>query len=217
MGKFFDALEPNHRDFIAKQKIYFVATSSLRQDTRVNVSPKGHESLQVDGNQVFHLDLTGSGAETIAHVTENGRLTVMLCAFEGAPNIMRLWCKARVVLAKTPEFETLMQKYYPSWIGQQGLRSIIVGDIFQVGTSCGYAVPYFDYVKPRDTLINWANKKTDAEMEEYWCTRNATSIDGLPNLGANGFDDAQRNWRRKLPSIQQTVLYTALVATGVAI
>ncbi|KAI9348107.1 pyridoxamine 5''-phosphate oxidase [Obelidium mucronatum] len=208
MGKFFDTLEPHHYDFIEKQRMYFLASSSFKENTRVNVSPKGYESLRVVDNKVYHLDLTGSGAETIAHLTENGRVTVMLCAFEGPPNIMRLWCKARIVLAKDAEFEDLMHDFFPSWIGQQGIRSILVGDIFQVGTSCGYAVPYYDYVKQRDTLVSHWKKKSDQEMEQYWVDRNSKSIDGLPNLGSKALKNVS------LPFLGQIITWTSLLAVG---
>ncbi|KAJ3018643.1 UNVERIFIED_CONTAM: hypothetical protein HDU68_011058 [Siphonaria sp. JEL0065] len=219
MGKFFDALEDHHREFIAKQKIYFVATSSLKQGTRVNVSPKGHETLRVIGNKAFHLDLTGSGAETAAHVAENGRVTFMLCAFDGAPNIIRLWCNAKVVLApNAEEFDQLVKTVFPDWVGHKGLRSIVVADIMQVGSSCGYAVPFFDFVKQRDTLVSWANKKTDEEIQQYWVDRNSKTIDGLSNLGSEGFDASARHAAKWiLPSLQQLLAWSSLVAVGVVI
>ncbi|KAJ3076236.1 argininosuccinate lyase [Podochytrium sp. JEL0797] len=217
MGKHFDALEQHHRDFITNQHIYFLATASLSPHSRINVSPKGHESLRVIANRAFHLDLTGSAAETVAHVTENGRITVMMCAFEGAPNILRLWCKARVVLPNDqPEFASLMQDLYPSWIDQKGVRSIIVMDILKVGTSCGYAVPYFDFVKPRETLVNWASKKSDDEIVAYWAEKNALSIDGVPNLGTPGFQAVvgRKKW---IPSLGQIGAYSAMLVIGIAI
>ncbi|KAI8619004.1 hypothetical protein BC830DRAFT_1106074 [Chytriomyces sp. MP71] len=225
MGKQFDALEPRHRDWIAKQKVYFLATASFNRNSRVNVSPKGYESLVVKDNKAYHLDLTGSGSETIAHVNENARITVMLCAFEGPPNIMRLWCTARVVLAKhshndqdNPEYQQLYSELYPHWSDQEngrGLRAIIVMDIFQVGTSCGYGVPYFDYVKPRSTLVDYFQKKSQDEVVEYWKTRNPLSLDGIPSIGTRDFDKKKARWFASGGVAGYVVFGAAMLGIGV--
>ncbi|KAJ3399667.1 hypothetical protein HDU80_007688 [Chytriomyces hyalinus] len=227
MGKIYKSLEPQHYDFIAKQKIYFLATASLRPDTRVNVSPKGYSTLVVRDNKAYHLDLGGSGSETIAHVLENGRITVMLCAFEGAPNILRLWCKARIATstAHSEEFNKLLQEMYPAWIGQKGLRSIVVMDIYEVGTSCGFSVPFFNYVQERETLTNYWTKKTDEQALEYWNTTNAVSLDGLASIGSLGSGKPGWFWgvvgtggavnAKRL--LSQVAYGAALIAVGVAV
>ena len=168
---------PELRDFIAVQKMFFVATAPLDAGGHVNLSPKGLDCLRVLSEKcVAYLDLTGSGNETSAHTDENGRITLMFCAFEGPPMILRIYGKGRTVLPGSSEWPELSAKFelFP------GTRQIIVTEIDQVMTSCGFAVPLYDFVGHRDTLIQYAEKKGDAGLMEYRRQKNVLSIDGLP-------------------------------------
>lgn len=177
MGKLYSGIEPDHRALIAAQPIFFVATAPLAREGRVNLSPKGLDTLRViDARTVMYLDLTGSGNETAAHVTENGRLTFMFCTFEGRPKILRLHCRGRIVTRLSPEWAELIAQF-PS---QPGVRQIVVGDVRSVQTSCGFGVPLMSLVEPRTQLPRWADAKGEDALVEYRRTRNARSLDGLP-------------------------------------
>ena len=177
MGKQFEALLPEHEAFIAKQHIFFVGSAPLSEEGHVNLSPKGYDSLRVlSPNRVAYLDLTGSGNETSAHIRENGRVTIMFCAFEGPPNIMRLYGKGTVVLPGTAEWEEL----YPLFPPIPGARQITAVDFDKVQTSCGFAVPFMAYEKERDTLRKWAAHQGDDGLTGYWKQKNVQSLDGLP-------------------------------------
>ncbi len=178
MGALHDSIDEKIRAFIAKQPMYFVASAPNGPDGHVNVSPKGHpETFRViDEHTVAYLDLTGSGAETIAHARENGRVTIMFCAFEGPPNIVRLYGTARPVLAGDPAFEDFVARFPP----QPGTRSVIVVDVTRVSDSCGYSIPFLRYDGERETLRKWSRKKGEDGMADYRAKRNAESIDGLP-------------------------------------
>lgn len=177
MAKLYEQIDDNLQGFIRAQHIFFVASAPLSAEGHVNLSPKGHDSLRIlSPNRVAYLDLTGSGNETSAHLHENGRLTIMFCAFEGAPNIVRLFGKGRVVLPTDAEWAEL-SALFPTYLGA---RQIIVADISLVETSCGYAVPFMDYVGERDTLDRWAEAKGEDGLVTYHCEKNATSLDGLP-------------------------------------
>ena len=176
MARFYPALEAKHRDFIAAQKLFFSASGTA--DSRLNLSPKGMDSLVVlDAQRVAYLDLTGSGNETAAHLLRDGRLTLMWTSFDAEPLILRLYGRGRVVRRHAAEWADLR----PRFADLPGERQIIVLDIESVQTSCGYAVPRFDYVGERDTLARWAEKKGPAGLVEYWREKNQTSIDGLPS------------------------------------
>jgi hypothetical protein len=170
--------------FIQRQHLFFVASSPLSAEGHINLSPKGLESLCIlSPRRVAYLDLVGSGNETSAHLRENGRITIMFCAFEGAPTILRLYGQGRTVLPTHPEWETLAQHFarkdFP------GARQIIVVDITRVQTSCGSGVPLFDYQGERDQLIQWAEKKGAEGLRTYIQENNCASLDGLPTeLGA---------------------------------
>lgn len=170
-----DSLEP-FRDWIAQQPVFFVATAPS-EGGHVNLSPKGLDGLQVLGpTEVAYLDLTGSGAETIAHIRENGRVTILLCAFTGAPRILRIQGEGTVHRPGETRFEALR----PGFADLAGARSIITVAADRISTSCGYGVPLMTYEGDRRTLPAWAEKKGPAGIEAYWAERNATSIDGLP-------------------------------------
>ncbi len=190
MGKVFDGIEAPLRDWIERQRMYFVGTSPLAADGHVNVSPKGPiETLRVlDEHTVAYLDLVGSGAETIAHLRENGRVVVMLCAFEGPPRILRLHGQGRVVLAGEPEYDELVERAgFEGSPVAEARRAVIVVEVSRIADSCGYGVPLMSYEKERDHLELSARKKlrvggADA-LETYKAERNAVSIDGLPAVG----------------------------------
>ena len=176
MGKTFDAITESMRDFVAKQHMFLVATAPT-DGGRVNVSPKGLETFLIDSpHRVAYLDLTGSGAETIAHLRQNGRITIMFCAFEGLPNIVRFYGNGRAVFPGSDEFNELAARF-PA---RRGTRSIIVVDVDRTSTSCGYGVPRMEFTGDRPTLGDWADARSDDEIAAYWAQKNKTSIDGLP-------------------------------------
>jgi len=175
MARFYPALEERHRDFIAAQKLFFTATAPA--DGRINLSPKGMDSLRVlDSRRVAYLDLTGSGNETAAHLMKDGRLTLMFCSFDAEPLILRLYGHGQVVRRQDAAWAEL-RRHFPALPGE---RQLIVLDIDSVQTSCGYAVPLFGYRGERDTLARWAEKKGPTGLLDYWREKNAVSIDGLP-------------------------------------
>lgn len=175
MAKFFEAMTDDHQAFIARQHMFF--TASAAADGRVNLSPKGMDTLRVlDAHTVAYLDLTGSGNETAAHVRASGRLTLMFCAFEGPPLILRLYGEGRTHPRGTPEFEALA----PKFPDLAGARQVVVLAVASVQTSCGYAVPLYEYQGDRPTLVKWAEAKGDEGLETYRQEKNVRSIDGLP-------------------------------------
>jgi pyridoxamine 5'-phosphate oxidase-like protein len=176
MGKRLDEITPELKQFIEEQPVFFVGSAPVASDGHVNVSPKGLDTFRVLGpRRVAYLDLTGSGNETASHVTENGRLTVMFCAFSGRPQILRLYCRGRAVTRGSAECAALLEQF-PAHVG---VRQVIVGEVEFVLTSCGYAVPEMELVGERDTLRRWTEAKDDEELVAYRRTHNATSIDGL--------------------------------------
>lgn len=176
-GRTFDAIPDHLAAWAERQPLFFVATAPLQPDGHVNVSPKGGDSFRVlDPTTVAYLDLTGSGAETIAHVRENRRLTIMFCAFEGKPNIVRLFGRGEVLLAGDDDFEQLAPRFPP----HIGRRSIIRLHVERVSTSCGYAVPLMDFVGNRSALDEWAERQGPEGIAQYQAARNQQSIDGLP-------------------------------------
>jgi hypothetical protein len=177
MGKFHDALTPEHIAFIEKQHMFFVATAPLSADGHINVSPKGLDSFKVFGNdRVGYMDLIGSGDETSAHAMENGRITVMFCSFEKVPNILRIYGKARTILRDDPEWDEVSAHFtiYPS------TRQVITVDVTKVQTSCGYGIPFYEYKGERSIHFDWAEKKGPEGLEIYMDEKNTVSIDGLP-------------------------------------
>jgi len=175
MGKQFDHITEEHRAFIEKQKMFFVGTAA--KDGRVNVSPKGMDTLRViDTNKVTWLNLTGSGNETAAHILDTNRITIMFCAFEDDPRIMRLYGKANVIHPRDDAWHQLIKIFPPI----EGARQIIEVLVESVGTSCGFGVPLYKYAGDRDKLRQWAIKKGEAGIQDYWETKNKISIDGKP-------------------------------------
>lgn len=175
MGKQFQALSTAHMQFIAEQKVFFVGTAV--DQGRVNISPKGMNSLKVvSPQQVMWLNVTGSGNETAAHVQQNARMTMMFMALSGAPLILRLYGQANVIHKHDPAWQTFIGQFDPL----PGARQIFELNIELVQTSCGMSVPYMDYVGEREQLNHWAAAKGEAGIEAYWQAKNHTSIDGLP-------------------------------------
>jgi len=177
MAKFYKSLTDELKQFISEQRMFFVATAPLSADGRVNVSPKGLDSFRVlSAKQVAYLDLTGSGNETSAHLLENGRITIMFCAFAGDACILRLYGRGTTVLPDTPEWESL----FPAFSPLPGARQIILIDVEQVQTSCGFGVPLYEPVGYREKLVKWATQKGQSGVREYQQKKNRVSIDGLP-------------------------------------
>lgn len=175
MAKRYPVLEERHMAFIDRQKIFFVATAVA--EGRINLSPKGMDTLRVAGpNRVLWLNLTGSGNETAAHLRIDPRMTIMFCAFEGDPLILRLYGRARAIQEGDPEWAQLLARF-PAI---PGARQIIDMEIDLVQTSCGYGVPLYDHAGDRDTLATWAEKKGEDGLRRYRAEKNAVSLDGLP-------------------------------------
>jgi hypothetical protein len=171
----FNELSEGHIQFIAKQKIFFVGTATA--NSRVNVSPKGMDSLRILGsNRVAWLNVTGSGNETSAHVQQDPRMTVMFCSFEETPLILRLYGTARAIHKIDDEWNTLLPLFSPL----PGARQIFDLTIELVQTSCGEAVPHYSYKGGRHALNNWATKKGDEGLRQYREDKNQVSIDGIP-------------------------------------
>ena len=178
MGRVFEGVDAGLARFIAAQHVFFVATAPGRGG-HVNVSPKGHDSFRViDPLTVAYLDLTGSGVETIAHTRENGRVTVMFCAFEGPPRIVRLYGTGRVLEPGDPGFEA-MRALFPA---QDGVRSVISITLDRISDSCGYGVPRMKYAGERTQMQAWLDSKGAEGLERYRAEHD-TSIDGLPARG----------------------------------
>ena len=175
MGKIYDSIGDDHREFIAAQQTFFVASAPLSPDGHVNLSPKGLDCFRIlTPTRVAYLDLTGSGNETSAHLRENGRITLMFCAFAGPPKILRLYGRGETVLPGSARWTELR-----SLFGEHpGARQIIIAEIDRVQTSCGFGVPIYEYVGQRDTLIRWTDAKGEG-LEGYQREHNARSIDGL--------------------------------------
>ena len=175
MAKFYSALTENLMDFIRAQHLFFTGTAAA--DGRINVSPKGLQTLRIlDPQLVAYLDLTGSSAETAAHLRADGRLTLMFCSFDDVPLILRLYGTGSLIMPEEEEWTVLYSLFPPI----PGARQILVLNIESVQTSCGFGVPRFEFNGERDDLVNWANKKGEAGLRQYRADKNRISIDGLP-------------------------------------
>jgi Pyridoxamine 5'-phosphate oxidase len=189
MGKLYDTIDDSLAAWIGRQRVFFVGTAPSGADGHVNVSPKGPiETLRVAGpRRIAYLDVVGSGAETIAHLRDNGRIVVMLCAFEGPPRIVRLHGRAEAVAAGDPRFDQLVGELGLAVDGPpERLRSLVVVDVERIADSCGFGVPLMQYEGERPQGVAWAETKLrkggrDA-LREYVAQKNETSIDGLPAL-----------------------------------
>jgi Pyridoxamine 5'-phosphate oxidase len=178
MGRVLESISDELAAFITAQPVFFVATAPS-DGGHVNVSPKGLDTFAVlDATTVAYLDLTGSGVETIAHLREDGRITIMFCAFGGKPNIVRLYGHGEVLPIGKPGADALL----PCFGTYPGTRSVIRVRVDRVSTSCGYGVPRFTYEGERDQLTTWAERRGPDGLVEYRDEKNAASIDGLPGL-----------------------------------
>jgi hypothetical protein len=179
MAKIYDEITEEIADWLEQQRMFFVATAPGGTDGHINCSPKGHDTFRIlSPGRVGYLDLTGSGAETIAHIRDNGRIVFMFCALEGPPQIVRLHGRATVVRAPSPEWDELS----PQFPELAGARSIIVADITRVADSCGYSIPRYEFVEPRDSLLKLAAKRGPEGVAAAQQRNNVLSIDGLPAL-----------------------------------
>ena len=189
MGAVYSELDERLIRFISSQPVFFVATAPCLEESgaggHVNVSPKGSRDTfaVLDPQTVAYLDLTGSGAETIAHLRQNGRITIMFCSFDRAPKIVRIYGTGRVVRPADADWPGLSGRF-PGAAGQpDSHRAIIVVSADRISDSCGYAVPMMELIEERDVLHKWAERKSAGELDAYRVRHNSTSIDGLPSLG----------------------------------
>ncbi|MFC3983185.1 pyridoxamine 5'-phosphate oxidase family protein [Streptosporangium jomthongense] len=185
MGKVHEKLSDRLRAFIEAQPVFFVATAP-EQGGHVNVSPKGYADTfsVIDDTTVAYLDLDGSGVETIAHLRQNGRITIMFCAFSGPPNILRLYGTGRVVTPGDAEFSGLLTRFG----SHPGVRSIIVVDCERIADSCGFSVPFMSFDKDRTLLDEWAERKDVQQRRTYRAKNNRESIDGIAGLAPEETD-----------------------------
>ncbi|MEU2379212.1 pyridoxamine 5'-phosphate oxidase family protein [Streptomyces misionensis] len=186
MGKTYERIDGRLRTFIEEQPLFFTATAPLSGDGRVNLSPKGLKGsfAVLDERTVAYLDFAGSNAETIAHLRENGRITLMWCAFQGPPNIVRVHGRGEPVFRDDPRFPELLARFPGIAPGPHGLRAVIVVHAELVRDTCGYAVPFMAYEEERDLHERRFAREDDASLNEYFTKKEyiATSMDGLPGL-----------------------------------
>jgi hypothetical protein len=178
MGKVLERIDDRLRAFIEAQPVFFVGTAPSGADGHVNVSPKGLADTfaVVDDSTVAYLDLTASGAETIAHLRQNGRIVVMFCSFERSPNVVRLHGRGRVVSLYDPSWAQWASRFPEN----PAARAVIVVEVTRVSTSCGYALPIMEQVEERDVLTDNMRRRGPEGIRRYRRTKNAVSIDGLP-------------------------------------
>ncbi len=177
MGKLYEQLSPELRSWIAQQHMFFVSTAPLAESGHINCSPKGLDTFCIaDANTVAYLDLTGSGAETVAHVRENGRIVLMFCAFEGPPKIVRLHGRGEVLSPTSPGWAEWLARF-PE---QPSARCVIVVHVTRISDSCGYGVPVLEFRNDRDVIQRWVQTKGVENIATYRREKNRISIDGLP-------------------------------------
>lgn len=182
MGKVFPAIDDAIRTWMAKQHMYFVSTAPRADDGLVNCSPKGGDTLRiVDDHTLAYLDYAGSGVETIAHLRENGRIVLMMCAFSGPPRIFRFHGTGDVIAPDSEEFAALAGLFDTDMLG---VRSIIRINVTRISDSCGFGVPKYDFKEDRDAMRKWAEGKGQEGVRAYVGQKNAISLDGLPGVSA---------------------------------
>jgi hypothetical protein len=185
MGKTYTEIDQPLSEFIRAQHVFFVASAPLSGDGRVNLSPKGLDCLRIlTPLQIGYIDYSGSGVETIAHTRENGRMTIMFCAFDGPPRILRLYGRGRAVEPQDAEWAQLIPLFAPAG----PVRAIILLDVTRIQDSCGFGVPLYRYEGERDQLLLWTQRKGVEGLREYHKQKNATSLDGLPGLRSASAD-----------------------------
>ena len=179
MGKDYTEIDARVQKWIERQKMFFVATAPLSSDGLINCSPKGGDALRVLGpRRLGYADWGGSGVETVAHVQENQRIVIMMCAFDGPPKIFRFFGRGSVVQPHEPEFQDLLAKF-PE---QVTVRNFVIVDVDRIMDSCGYGVPEYEFRRHRDSMQNWVDAKTEDELVQYRKDNNSSSLDGLPGL-----------------------------------
>jgi len=179
VAKSYPEITPPLREFIEVQSMFFVATAPLDASGHVNLSPKGLDTFRILGPKtVAYLDIFGSGVETIAHLRENGRIVLMFCAFQGAPKVLRLHGRGRVVEPHEPGFPPL-QSHFPIYVGT---RAVIEVDVTRISDSCGYGVPLLEFEGQRRELPAWCHKRGTEGLKIYRQEKNRYSIDGLPGV-----------------------------------
>ena len=189
MGKLYDSIDKNIRNWIDRQKVFFVATAPLSANGFVNLSPKGFDTLRIlDDHTLAYLDVGGSGIETTAHLKENGRIVIMMCAFDGPPKIYRFHGQGVVITAKDPGFSQLAARFDRS---RFGIRGIVRVDVTRISDSCGFGVPFCDFRAQRESMDNYLRDKTADDMRAYFRERNSESIDGLPGISDEEADAYQ--------------------------
>lgn len=181
MGSVADRILDRHRAFVLAQRMFFVATAPAGRDGHVNLSPKGLDSFRVlDDHTIAWLDFVGSGAETIAHLRENGRVCVMFCAFDGAPGILRFHGRGTVVEPGDADFAALRAQFAAE--PGAAVRAILRAEVHRVAESCGYGVPLYEHRGERDQMTTWCQRKGTEGVRDYQRKNNAVSLDGLPAL-----------------------------------
>ena len=172
-----ECIDAEMSDWIKRQRVFFVGTAPLAGSGHVNVSPKGGEAFRILGPlEVAYQDYTGSGAETAAHVRENGRIVIMFCAFEGPPKIVRLHGRGTLITSGHERFDELANLFPPN----PGTRAFVHVTVNRVSDSCGFSVPFYEYTGNRDTLDKWAVAQGPEKVAAYRVRKNQKSIDGLP-------------------------------------
>jgi hypothetical protein len=239
MVQFYDSINEDLGAFALKQSVFFTASAPLA-GKHVNISPKGlpSSSFSILGpNQAAYVDATGSGSETISHVYENGRVTIMFCSFDTSPRILRFFCKGKVIEWDQLEFESTWKKMGITK-PVEGARAIILLDVFKVQTSCGFGVPRHAKVKPggdeerwvagfedRETLGHWASKRTESNtLHAYHKEWNYDSLDGLTGLKVARQDRGEilwltdlQAWFRKIMSQREALVFGFVLALVLSI
>ena len=186
MGRIHDGIDGRLGEWLEAQPVFFVATAPSDRDGHLNLSPKGNrgELAVLDSGRVAYLDQTGSGIETLAHLSDDGRIVVMACAFEGAPRIVRLHGRGRAVLPGDPDWDHLAGRFVARGGDPDGpgVRSVVVVEVTRVADSCGYGVPFMAFAGHRPTMDEWAARKGHEGLASYRAAHNSTSLDGLPGL-----------------------------------
>jgi len=180
LGKIYDSIDNKIREWIERQQVFFVGTAPLSETGSINVSPKGHDTLRIlDEHRLAFLDYGGSGIETVAHLRENARIIIMMCAFEGPPKIYRFHGRGEVVTPLDKDFDLLVQQFDRSKLG---IRSIILVHVTRISDSCGFGVPLYRYEQQRDVSPNYIRANGADKVKAYLKTKNLKSVDGLPSL-----------------------------------